>query len=293
MSVTRALRRLLFWLLTLPLLLVALALAAAGVAVSTETGLRGLLALAERLAPGQLSYEQVSGRLLGPLRIEGLRYEDGPLQVALASGDFDWHPTDLFSGVVNVTHLHVEGLDLRLPPGAEAEEPAEPLVLSDIQLPVAVHIADLRGRAIHLQLADAEPIQIDAIHLKARFDADGLALELLDAGSPLGEVQLSGQLTPTGDYPLQIQMSWQVVTPEHGSFQGKGELSGALLDELRLTQNITGAANLELSGQVRQPLAPEPAWSVEAKLDVPDLEPLVPDLAGRPLAARVNAQEAC
>jgi translocation and assembly module TamB len=290
MSLTRALRRLLFWLFALPLLLVALMLAVAGLAISTETGLRGLLALAERLAPGQLSYEHVSGRLLGPLRIEGLRYEDGPLQVALENGDFDWQPTDLFSGRVHITRLHVEGLDLRLPPGDDPEEPAEPLVLSDLELPLAVHIADLQARALHLQFTDAEPIQIDAINLKARFDTDGLALELLDAGSPLGEVQFSGQLTPSGDYPLHIQMNWRAVTPEHGAFQGHGELSGALLDELRLTQNITGAATLELSGQVRQPLAPEPAWSVEARLDVPDLEPLVPDLAGRPLTARIDAR---
>ena len=290
MSLTRALRRLLFWLFALPLLLVALMLVAAGLAVSTETGLRGLLALAERLAPGQLSYEHISGRLLGPLRIEGLRYEDGPLQVALASGDLDWRPTDLLSGVIHITHLHVEGLELELPPGGDAEEPVEPLVLSDLELPLAVQIADLQGRALHLHLAGAEPIQIDAINLKTRFDADGLALELLEGWSPLGEVHLSGQLTPTGNYPLQIQMNWQAITPEHGAFQGSGELSGQLLDNLRLTQNITGAATLELSGEIRQPLAPEPTWSVEAKLDAPDLEPLVPELAGHPLAARINAR---
>lgn len=290
MSLARALRRLLFWLFALPVLLVALALAAAGFAVSTETGLRGLLALAERLAPGQLSYEHVSGRLLGPLRIERLRYEDGPLQVMLASGDFDWRPTDLFSGVAHVTRLHVEGLELDLPPGAEPEEPVEPLVLSDLQLPLAVQIADLQGRAIRIQLADAEPIQIDAINLKTRFDADGLALEVLEGWAPLGEVHLTGQLHPTGNYPLQIQMRWEAVTPEHGSFQGHGELNGELLDTLRLTQNITGAATLELRGEVRQPLAPEPAWSIEAKLHAPDLEPLFPELAGHPLAARIDAR---
>lgn len=290
MIVLRVLRRLLLGLFGLLLLTLLLILLAAGFAVSTETGLQGLLALAERILPGQLSVGSASGRLLGPLRIERLRYEDGPFTLALAGGELDWQPNDLFSGEVNVIRLHVDGLDLRLPPGQETAPSPEPLTLPDIRLPLAVAVADLQGRAIRIQPAGAEPIVVDAVKLVARADAEGLHIDTLEVRAPQGEARLSGRLHPAGGYPLQLQLDWRLPTPDYGVFTGQGEIAGELRDRLRLTQTITGAATLDLSGEVRRPLDPEPVWSAQARLDVADLEPFVPDLAGKPLSARLDAR---
>ncbi len=291
MNIPPALRRWSLWLFSSLMFLLLLIVLAGGGAISTETGANGLLALAKRILPGQLSYGQVNGRLLGPLRIEQLRYEDGPLHVTLASGELDWEPAGLLDGVLNVVRLRVDGLELRLPPGQEtAPAPStEPFTLPDIQLPLAVTVADLQGRAIRILPADGEPIQIDAVNLKARADAEGLSIETLEARSPLGEARLNGQVNPTGAYPLRVQLAWQLPTPNYGAFEGRGEIQGELRDRLQLNHKITGAATLELDGDVRQPLA-EPAWSVKAKLDVADLKPFVPDLAGKPLAIRLAAE---
>ena len=282
-------RRLLFWLFGLFLLLILLM---TGSTVSTETGLRGLLALAGWVLPGQLSFGSVSGHLLGPLRIERLRYEDGPLKVALAQGEFDWQPTDLFNAALTVNRLHVEGLELQLPPSEKtAPSPTpEPLVLPDIRLPLAIHINDLQGRDLRIVPANAEPIVIEAISLKARTGAEGLNIETLEVRAPQGEARLSGRLNPTGGYPLQVQLDWQLPTPAHGAFTGKGNIEGELRDRLQLTQYITGAATLNLNGEVRQALDPQLAWSAQAKLDVADLKPFVPDLAGKPLTAQLDAK---
>ncbi|MFO1372563.1 MAG: translocation/assembly module TamB domain-containing protein [Candidatus Competibacteraceae bacterium] len=294
MSSLRVLRRLLLWLTSLPLLLVLLVLLLAGIAVSTETGLQGLLVLAQRVLPGQLSYSRASGRLLGPLQIEQLHYQDGPLQVTLADGEFDWRPTDLLHRVLTITRLHVNELDLQLPPSTATPTPSEsaaskPLSLPDIRLPLAITIADLEGRDIHIQPADAKPIQVDAINLKAHTAPDGLIIELLEAWAPQGEVHLTGQLNPTDAYPLQAQLHWQFLTPEHGALTGQGDLKGELRDRLSVTQKITGAASLDLDGEVRQ-LLDKPAWSVKTKLDVADLKPFVLALAGKPLSVKLDAQ---
>ncbi|HRD65533.1 MAG TPA: translocation/assembly module TamB domain-containing protein [Candidatus Competibacter sp.] len=292
MNVT-VLRRLLFWLISLPLFLLLLLLLAGGVGVSTETGAKGLLMLATKILPGQLHYGQVDGRLLGPLRVEQFRYEAGPLKVALAKGELDWQPADLFDGTLNVVTLRFDGLNLQLPPSDEtapASAPAtEPLTLPDVRLPLAVTVAELQGRDIHIQPAGAPPIQVDAINLKARTETDGVTVETLEVRSPLGEVRLNGRVNPTGDYPLWLQLAWQFPTPDYGTFDGQGEIEGKLRDRLRLTHKIAGAALLELDGEVRQLLA-EPAWSVKAKLDVADLKPFVPDLAGKPLTVRLDAE---
>ena len=291
MNLRRVVRRLAFWLFGLLLLVLLLILLMTGSTVSTETGLRGLLALAARVLPGQLSVGSVSGHLLGPLRIEQLRYEDGPLKVMLAHGEFDWQPANLLGRTLDLSRMHFNGLELHLPPSEKtAPAPREPLVLPDIRLPLAVTISDLQGRDIRILPANAEPIQIDAIHLKIRTEAEGLSIETLEVRAPQGEARLSGRLNPTGGYPLQVQMNWQLQTPAYGAFNGEGEIAGELRDRLQLTQHITGAATLDLNGEVRQPLDPEPAWSAQAKLDVADLKPFVPELAGKPLTVRLDAK---
>jgi len=283
------LRRLLLWLLSLPLLLALLTLLIVSFAMTTETGLNGVLALAQRLLPGQLSYDRVEGRLIGPLRIEQFRYEDGPLQIALAAGELDWQPRALLSGDLNISRLQVEGLDVRLPPGEESAPPAEPFTLPDIQLPLAIHIADLQARNLRIQPDGTDPIIIDAVNFQARTQADGLKVDVFEVRSPLGDVRLSGQMNPVGTYPLQMQMTWRLPTADYGEFTGQGEIRGALRERLELTQQVSGAATLELTGDVRE-LFTEPAWSAQAKLNVADLKPFAAELAGNPLAAEVKAQ---
>jgi len=97
-------------------------------------------------------------------------------------------------------------------------------------------------------------------------------------------------LNPVGAYPVQITLDWRLLTPNHGAFSGRGEITGELRDRLQLTHNITGAATLELHGEVRQPLTPQPAWSAQAQLNVADLKPFAPELAGKPLTAQLDAQ---
>ena len=284
MNVIRVLRRLLFWLSGLLLL----ALLAAGFVISTETGLQSLIALAERVAPGQLTVDSVNGRLLGPLQIKGLRYEQGPLQLALGNANLDWQPSALFSGKVHITSLHFSDLDVQLPPGDSASSP-EPLILPDIHLPLAVSISDLQSRAIRIHLPDAKPIQFDAINFKAGVETNGLQIETLEIRAPQGEIRLSGRLNPIGNYPLQIRLDWRLLTPNYGEFAGRGDISGEVRDRLQLTHNITGAATLDLRGEVRQPLTPKPAWSAQAQLKVADLQPFAPELAGKPLSIQLEA----
>ncbi|MBK8183592.1 MAG: translocation/assembly module TamB domain-containing protein [Candidatus Competibacteraceae bacterium] len=282
------LRRVAVWLIGLPLVLLLLAFVLGGIGITTETGLNALLGQAKRFLPGQLSYEKISGRLSGPLHIEGLRYEDGPLTVKLATADFDWQPTALLDRHLNIGRLQFEGLEIHLPPAQETPPSTGPVVLPEIQLPLGITVADLQGRNIRIVPAGAEPIQIDAIDLKAQSTADGLTIETLNIKAPLGEATLSGQINPTGNYPLKLDLVWQAPLAGFGAFQGQGVIEGALRDKLTLTHKVTGPATLELDGEVRRPLG-KAAWSAKAKLDVADLKSLVPDLAGKPLTFKLDA----
>ncbi|MDS4026714.1 MAG: translocation/assembly module TamB domain-containing protein [Candidatus Contendobacter sp.] len=292
MNALRIVRRLAFGLIQLFLSTLLLILLLAGFAVSTETGFGSLLALAERVLPGTLRVGSFSGRLLGPLRIEQLHYEGNGLKLALAKGEFDWQPAKLFEIALTVHRLQIDGLELQLPPSQQTASPptSAPLTLPDIRLPLAINIDDLQGHAIRIQPAGVEPIVLDTIRLKAHTEAEGLTIETLEVRAPQGEARLSGRLNPIGGYPLQVRLNWQLPTPAYGTFHGQGELQGELRDRLQLTQRITGAATLDLNGEIHQPFDPQPAWSAQAKLNVADLKPFVPDLAGKPLAVQLDAR---
>ncbi|HAS50261.1 MAG TPA: hypothetical protein DCS21_00295, partial [Gammaproteobacteria bacterium] len=282
-------RRILFWLLSLTLVLVLIILLTASFTVFTPTGLNSLLMLAQRVLPGELSYGRIEGRLIGPIQIEQIRYVDGPLQITLAKAELDWQPRTLFNATFDIRRLHIEGLDVRLPPGQESAPSAEPFTLPEIQLPLAFQVLDLQGRNLRIQPDGMEPILIDFVNLQAHTAAEGLKIEVLDVRSPLGDVRLNGQVNPVGAYPLQLQLTWRVPTPDYGDFHGQGEIRGALYEQLTVTQQVSGAAALELTGNVRE-LFTEPAWSAQAKLKVGDLKPFVAELAGQPLTAQVDAQ---
>jgi len=202
-NLLHAIRRLLLRLLWLPLILLVILLLAAGWALSTETGLKTLLALAERTLPGQFSYGQAGGSLWGPFWIKQVRYQDGLLMVALADGEFDWEPADLLDATLTVSRLHLEGLDLQLPPGDPAAPAAEPLTLLEI-------------RSISIQPPDAEPVLIDAVNLKAHTEAGALTIDPLEIWAAQGELRLIGRLNPTGGYPMSAQVVWQFLTPDSG-----------------------------------------------------------------------------
>lgn len=281
--------RLLLWLLLLPLLLIALLIALLAWVLATESGLQTTLAVAQHFLPG-LRYERVAGRLIGPLHLEQFRYAHGELRVALQQGTLDWQPRALLERQLEITQLHISGLQLQLPPSAEAPPATdEPFTLPDIQIPLALRLGDVQADNLRIQAADAEEIVINKAQLRASADPQGVELAQFNVESPQGAVSLQGKLQPVGSYPLQAQISWRVPTPEYGAFHGQGTLDGALRESVRITQQVQGAAQLELEGKVSE-LLTKPAWAAQLTLKAQDLKPFVADLAGVPLTAQLKAQ---
>lgn len=288
------LRRFLLWSLLLPFFLILLLVGVLGFALGTESGLQAVLALLQRVAPGELSYGQVQGRLLGALRIEQLRYQDGALKLTLGTAELDWQPRALLERQLLINRLQVADLDLQLPPSADdapPNDPEQPLSLPDVQLPFALHIAiaDAQGRNLRIQAPDLDPIIIESLQFQAATDAQGLHVQTLDVRAPQGAVQLAGSIKPVGAYPLHIAVEWRVPTPEYGELRGVGKIDGALGERLQFTQQINGIGALELNGAAWD-LFSKPAWSVQTKLTLSDLKPVVAELAGNALTAELKAQ---
>lgn len=282
------LRRLL-WIV--PLFLVLALIAGIGFVMTTHTGLVWLVSLADRFAPGNIEYDRLEGRLIGPLALEDFRYRDQAMALQIAAAEFDWEPSALLSATLRINRLKVDGVEVHLPEAAPPpEEPTEPFTLTDIRLPLQVDLQDIAVTDVRIYPATAEqPVIIDKVLLKAETENQTVMLETLQIRMPEGELQADGRLKPVGDYPLTLNLDWNYRLPELGPLGGQGQVSGDLQQAVSITHTLSGAVTAELQAQLREVLK-TPAWSAQLSLAIPDPGKLNPALKDAELSARLTTQ---
>ncbi|MDX1605293.1 MAG: translocation/assembly module TamB domain-containing protein [Candidatus Competibacterales bacterium] len=193
-------------------------------------------------------------------------------------------------------HLHVVELvladaDLRLPPGAQDEEPldAGPPSLPEIRLPLSLALERIALERVRIHPDGGQPMVIDSLQLRARSLDDLVQVETLSLSLPQGSAQLSGTLTPTGSYPLYLDLEWELDTLPYGPLQGQARLTGALGERVRLQHQVEGFVTADLDAVARD-LLRQPHWEATLSLDSADLGRFSPELAGSPLAATLQTQ---
>ncbi|MEE4378324.1 MAG: translocation/assembly module TamB domain-containing protein [Candidatus Competibacteraceae bacterium] len=262
-----------------------------GFLVATETGLLWGLDLAQRVLPGKLSYEQIQGRLIGPLTIRGLRYQQDELDFRLKHAEFDWQPVKLLSATLHIDHFRVAGIELQLPPPAPDTEPpdTEPFTLSDIELPVNIHIGDIYISDVQvLPFGTEQPFVIAQAKLQATTEDQTLIIQTLAVEVPQGSVTADGRLTPTGDYPLSVALNGVLQDPQFGNLTLQSTVQGTLNNTLTVQVTTSGLAELRLTAEARQVLQ-EPGWTANLALAVDDLSRFVPELTAG-LTAKLETQ---
>jgi len=268
-----------------------LPVAAVAVLLSTQQGLETTLAVAARVLPGKLSYGTATGRLLGPLRLERLRYQDGELDIQLRQGELDWSPRRLLTGTLRLDQLKLDGLELRLPPAAPDEKPTEPFKLSAIPLPLAIEVAALDITALRLWPPGAKPaLSIDAIGLRdLATEGQTVRLGEIKVRAPEGELNLGGRLELTAAGPLDLRLAGILPLPPYGPLNIQGRLMGELGENVAINLATTGLATATLEGKLSQVLT-DPGWSLRLQLDALELGKFTPALTDSRLSARLQSQ---
>lgn len=272
------------------LLLLVLAAGTLGIAVSTEAGLKAMVALAQKVMPGQLSYERLEGRLLGPLTLEQFRYRDGEMEVAVGRASLDWQPAELLRARFHLSRLHAEAIEVRLPPPApEPEAPEGPITLPEVRLPLRVEIDDVDVQDIRIYPhGEQQPIVVDRVTLTTDSRDDTIVVKRLEVRAPQGRAKLVGDFEPVGRYPLHAELVWSLQHAEYGEVSGHGTLSGDL-ERLHLTHIVTGPAEATLESEVNHVLA-EPAWDARLDFRVADPSRFFADLGAGELSGHLVSQ---
>ncbi|MDP2245714.1 translocation/assembly module TamB domain-containing protein [Pseudomonas sp.] len=223
--------------------------------LASSTGSRWALAQ----VPG-LQVSNFSGQLGGQWRAEQLRWQQGDSQVEIRLAEMAWSPLCLLRLTLCVERLHVERIELRLPPGEEEDSP--PLRLPQVQLPLALQLGEVHIGS--LQLNGDE--QLQGLQLAARWTREGMQIDSLRLQRDDLSVALSGQILPGGDWPLSIAGKVQLPAPEQQDWQLEVTIVGDLQQSLQVTAASTGYLTGRLHGAV-QPLADNLPASLQVHAD--------------------------
>ena len=261
-----------------------------GYATATDSGLQRLLALGQTVAPGELQWAQASGKLLGPLDLKNLHYQqsDG-LEVKLGALSLHWQPGKLASRQLNITRLHARDLELHLPAPGKTPPSDAPLTLPDIHLPLSIRLQDIDLENIRIfPYGATEPVVIDSVKLAAASSENTWQVLDFQLHTPEAQARLSGTVNPAGHYPLDLKLGWDYQHPQFGPFKGSGIITGDL-ETLQLTQNIEGAAQVTLHADLLTVLT-DPGWDARIKLNSKNLGVFAPALEASPLQATLQSK---
>jgi translocation and assembly module TamB len=263
-----------------------------GFVMATETGLRMALNTAEKFLPGTLRYERIEGRLISPLSIEDLYYQDGELEFALQQATLKWKPAKLFLGRLQIDLLQADGIDLRLPPPTEEPKPppAQPVDLKDIALPLQITLAQSRISNFRIWPDEAEqPVIIHEAVLQAATQEQTITVDQFTLSMPQGQLNAEGELTLAGNMPLTLTLEGALQSTDYPPLTLQGDIQGPIEETLSVDFATTGAMEANLEGTLSQ-LLTNPDWAAELRLQIGNLGAFSPELTGNRLTARLQTQ---
>lgn len=263
-----AARRLLKWLGLGLLVLLLLAGVFVGWLVGTESGARFALARAVASMEGRLSVAGSSGRLIGPLTLDGVHYvdKDTGVDAKLGRARVDLKPLSLLSRVVHVTELEADDVELSLTtvPPQPQPEPAQPF--SPVA-PIDIYVDSVKFRRAAIT-QDGKPVfAFDSLDLGLEWTRKNAAVRKLALRAPEGTVDLSAAVSVLDGYPGEGESAFRWKAGDvtvAGTLKGKGDGKQARLD-LVLTEPTPATIEAVLTQSDEFP------WT--AKIEVPRFDP--------------------
>ncbi len=250
--------------------------------VSTTTGLRTVLSMVERVAPGSLTLEGVTGTVRSPLTIARLRFENATLRIVATDIVIDWQPRGALSRQVVVDSATIRNITIATKPSNKLAK-----IPANLTLPISLDVRALEIGKIRVEAWEAAagmpPIALaDFSDIQSRLQSDGRIHKIADAAltTVLGRVAAGAVLD--GAAPFNIAAAVKLNgTRDDKSYAITAEATGTL-DAILVVAN---AAGWNLSGDAKlklTPFAPVPVAS--ATINMGEINPAAFS-AGAPKAA--------
>ncbi|TRO40858.1 translocation/assembly module TamB [Pseudomonas sp. ALS1131] len=233
-------RRLLKWLAFGLLGLVVLLAATLSLLLGTQAGSRWMLAQ----VPG-LQADNFQGRLGGTWQADTLLWQQDQTRVELRQLEMAWSPSCLLRLTLCIDRLHLQQASLNLPPSTESS--SEPLSLPSLNLPLRLQLGDIQLGTLRL---DGQT-QLSDLQLIASWGEQGVELQRLALQRDDLRLDVSGRLSPQGDWPLALSGRLQLPEIDGRPWQVALQISGELQRSLELDADSSGYLEARLQGSVQ------------------------------------------
>ncbi|UCJ15636.1 translocation/assembly module TamB [Pseudomonas sp. MM211] len=251
--------------------------------LATSAGSRWTLGL----VPG-LQVDGFEGRLGGRWTAEQVLWRQGVDQVLVRQPLFDWSPACLLRLTLCIDTLRSERIELNFAP-SDAPPSEEPFSLPQLDLPLAFEVGEVWIGSLQLNGDD----QLQGLELTADWASDGLNVSRLHVQRDDLVVDLQGRLLPNGEWPLSLQGTAALPSPDGKDWDLALRVEGNLRQNLALTIDSTGYLAGRLSGEV-QPLVEHIPATLTFTADGFKADASLPDtlrLNGLTLRAAGNLQD--
>ena len=263
--------------------LLALLAATTGWLLGTASGLRFALARAQAITHGALHVQQAHGRLIGPLDLSGVRYDDGKgtlVRVATLHLDLRFWP--LLRQRVHVLALDVDGADVALPKPSPDDTSGSSTF--SLKPPVELVLDRVHVGSVKVTQGGEPLFASNRLDLAGSWTNHGIELRQLALQAPDGHAELDGRMAvgPGHQGSGKASFAWKVGTTDYaGNLAARSDGKLAHL-ELELTAPLAARLQLDLTQGGGD------AWT--ATLDAPrfDPKPLLGDGSLKSVAANLR-----
>jgi translocation and assembly module TamB len=276
-------RRWLRWLVGGVLLVIVLLIALLGWLLGTAPGLRFALARVQSATHDALHVQQAQGRLIGPLDLSGVHYDDGKGTVAnVATLHLDMRFWPLLRKRAHVLALDVDGVDVTLPKPSPDDTSSSGSF--SLKPPIELLLDRVHVGSVKVTQAGQPLFASSRLDLAGSWTNNGIELKQLALQAPDGHVELDGRMAVGTSYQGngKASFAWKLGDTNYvGSFAARSDGKFAHLD-LDLKAPMVARLQLDLTQ------SGDDAWT--ATLDAPrfDPKPLLGDSSLKSLAANLR-----
>jgi translocation and assembly module TamB len=245
-----------------------------GIWVATSTsGLRWLGATVLHLSVGRVSVEGLDGTLMGPVTAQTVRITTDDLLLVGQNVTLHWQPRSLRSGLLEITSLATEDIEIISPPSSEPRS-----LPKTLELPLRISLRKLDIGALRvLPQKDGKP-DFAASQLIASFFSDGTHHQVPDLRVQLdfGTLTVKSEIAGTKPFGLSARMKLEGVAVPGAPLEQQSRISavvGGSLAQLEITARGEGGG---LTGEAQAELRPyDPLKVVRLSMAVNGLDPHV------------------
>lgn len=218
--------------------------------------------------PQGIAVASVQGRLIGPLKVRGVKIDTSTMNVSINAIDLDWTARDLLAATVHITNLAVRGVDYQAKQAAQPRSnPSKPFSLpAAIHLPVTVQIDRVAVDGVSASTAPgAKPVVVNSARLAdARLGNTAWTIKSLTGSGPLFDIKAHARVQPGSGYTTRLGVEATLRLPNLAPVNAHATMTGAV-DDLKLQASVAAPYNVSLTGQVKNALA-KPTLDADLKL---------------------------